>query len=93
LLKIVNNSHRDWHTRIPYALWEYCISIKNPTRLTPFSLVYGEKVIPPLEIEIPSLHISVQDYIIDEATHQTRLDQLFLHLYLNQGSKKNEAKY
>jgi len=32
----------------------------------------------PLEIEIHSLQIYLQDYIIDEVTHQTRLDQLLL---------------
>lgn len=32
----------------------------------------------PLEIEIPSLQITLQDYITDEVAHQTRLDQLLL---------------
>ena len=57
LLKMVNDSHQDWHTRIPHALWAYRTSIQTPTRTTPFSL---------------------QDYITNEAVHQTRLDQLLL---------------
>jgi len=32
----------------------------------------------PLDIEIPSLRIALQDYITDEAARQARLDQLLL---------------
>lgn len=43
-----------------------------------FSLIYSFEAILPLEIEIPSLIIALQDYITDEATREARLDQLFL---------------
>jgi len=52
LLKIVDNSHRDWHARIPHALWDYRTSIRTYTGATPFYLVYGAKAVLPLEIEI-----------------------------------------
>jgi len=70
LVKTVNDSHRDWHLRIPHALWSYRTSIRTPTGETPFSLVYDSEVILPLEIEIPSLQIALQDYITDEAARQ-----------------------
>jgi len=70
LVKTVNNSHKDWHLRIPYALWSYRTSIRTPTGATPFPLVYGSEVVLPLEIEIPSLRIALQDYITDEAARQ-----------------------
>jgi len=54
------------------------MSIKTRTGATPFSLIYGSKLVLPLEIEIPSLWITLQDYITDEAARQARLDQLLL---------------
>ena len=55
LVKTINDSHRDWHLQIPHALWSYHTSIKTPIRENPFSLIYGSKVVLPLEIKIPSL--------------------------------------
>lgn len=40
--------------------------------------MYAVGVVLPLEIKIPSLHVALQDYIIDEVAHQIRLDQLLL---------------
>lgn len=78
LVKNVNDSHRDWHLWIPHTLWSYLTSIRTQTGATPFFLIYGSEAVLPLEIEIPSLRIALQDYIIDEATRQARLDQLLL---------------
>jgi len=78
LLKTINDSNHDWYVRIPHALWAYRTSIQTPIGVTPFSFVYGAKAVLPLEIEISSLQITLQDYITNEATHQTRLDQLIL---------------
>jgi len=70
LLKIVDNSHREWHTRIPHALWVYRTNIRNPIEINPFSLIYGTKAILPLEIEILSLWIALQVYITDEVAQK-----------------------
>lgn len=67
LVKIVNYSHRDWYLWIQYALWSYQISLRTLTGETLFSLIYGSKVVLPLEIEIPYLWIVLQDYITNEA--------------------------
>ena len=64
LIKTMNNLHRDWHLLIPHALWSYHTSIRTPTRVTPFSLIYGSKAVLSLEIEIPSIGITLQDYIL-----------------------------
>jgi len=37
-----------------------------PIGAIPFSLVYGSEAILPIEIELPSLRISLQNLIIDE---------------------------
>jgi len=52
---MVNDNYRNWYAYLPYALWTYHTSIQIPTRPTPYSLVYGMKVVMPLELEILSL--------------------------------------
>eukprot|EP01018_Ginkgo_biloba_P033616 Gb_03764 [translate_table: standard] len=56
---IVNNKGRDWHLQLYLALWAYRTSIRTPTGATPYSLVFGAEAILPVEIELPSLHISL----------------------------------
>lgn len=38
-------------------LWPYRVTVKMPTGETPFTLTYGHKVMPPVEIEISSYRI------------------------------------
>lgn len=59
-------------------LWAYHTSIRTPIGVTPFFLIYEGESILPLEIEIPSLRIALQDYIPKEETCQTKLDKLLL---------------
>ena len=70
LLKIlhrtVHKSGKDWHLQINPALWAYRTSIRTPIGATPFSLVYGFEAVLPLEVEIPSLRVSLHGLIIDE---------------------------
>jgi len=49
-----------------------------PTSATLFSLIYDAKIIIRLELEIPSLHVSLKNFIPNEESHQARLDQLTL---------------
>ena len=59
-------------------MWAYRISIHTPTGATPFSLVYGVEAILPIELEIPSLRVSLQHFIDDNTYRQDRLAQLDL---------------
>lgn len=76
LIKIINEFHRDWHVQIPKASWEYRTSIRTPTGETPFSLVYKEEAILPIELEIPSLRVQLGDYISEEEARKTCLNAL-----------------
>lgn len=38
----------------------------TPTSATPFSLIYDREAIIPLEIEIPSLRVTLHDVLLDE---------------------------
>lgn len=64
------------YTKLVYVI--YKISICTTTRVTPFSLLYGDEVIFPLDLEIPSLKISLQGEIFDEDIRKARLQQLEL---------------
>ena len=59
LKKVVNDSGRDWTLQINLALWAYRTSFHTAMGTTPYSLVYGVDAILPIEVEIPSLHISI----------------------------------
>lgn len=58
------------------ALWAYRTSIHTPTGATPYSLVYGAEAILPLEVEIPSLRVSLQHLIDGEMHRVSQLHQL-----------------
>ncbi|XP_070045882.1 uncharacterized protein [Nicotiana tomentosiformis] len=49
---------------------------RMPSQATPYSLVYGVEAILPLECQIPSLRLSIQEGIIDEENTRLRLAEL-----------------
>jgi len=63
LEKTIKKNGKDWHDQMPYALWTYRISEKIATSATPYSLMYGDEAVIPLEIEIASLRIALKDII------------------------------
>ena len=75
---IVNKSRRDWHLQINPALWAYRTSIRTPTGATPFALVYGADAVLPIEVEIPTLRISMKGLITDDDYRISRLQELVL---------------
>jgi len=76
LAKIIQHNGRDWHDRSPYALWAYKNSIRIAIGATPYSLVYGDEVIIPFEIEIPSLRIALKDIMKEPQMWEARMNQL-----------------
>ena len=76
LKKIINDARRDWHLKIFLALWAYRTIAKTTTDMTPFSLVYGEEVVLPLEVEIPYPRIATQSFKDEKGIIATRLVEL-----------------
>ena len=66
LKKVVGKSKRDWHERAEEALWAYRTTYRTPTQATPYSLVYGVEAVLPLERQIPSLRITIQEGLSNE---------------------------
>ena len=55
LKKFISKSQRDWDNKLGECLWAYRMTVRTPTKATPFSLVYGCEVVLPLEVQILSL--------------------------------------
>jgi hypothetical protein len=58
--KIEENSKR-WHEVLLKALWAHRISKHSVTKVTPFELVYGQKVILPVEVNLDALRTAQQN--------------------------------
>ena len=54
---------RDWSEKLPFALWAYCTSFRSSTGATPYSLMYGMKVVLPVETEMGSLRVILKQQI------------------------------
>ncbi len=76
LRKIVIDSKRDWDRKLTAALWAYRTTYKVSTRTTPFSLVFGVEAILPMEFEVPSLRIAIDERLDDSQSLKDRLERL-----------------
>ncbi|KAA0066098.1 uncharacterized protein E6C27_scaffold21G00890 [Cucumis melo var. makuwa] len=69
-------TYKDWHEMLPFALHGYRTSVRTSTGATPFSLVYGMKVVLPLEVEIPSLRVLMEAKLDETEWIRGRYEQL-----------------
>ena len=77
LRKMIETS-RDWSEKLPFALWVYHTSFRTSIVATPYSLVYGMKAVLPIEIEMGSLRVALEQQISEAEWVQSRFDQLSL---------------
>ena len=54
---------RDWSEKLPFALWAYRTSFRTSKGVTPYSLVYGMEVVLPVEIEMDSFRVALEQQI------------------------------
>ncbi|PIN01383.1 hypothetical protein CDL12_26104 [Handroanthus impetiginosus] len=76
LKKIVAKSEKDWHERIEEALWAYRTTYRTPIQATPYALVYGIEAVVPLEQQILSLRIAIQEGLTEEENAHLHLEEL-----------------
>ena len=69
---------RDLSEKLPFALWAYRISFRTSTGATPYSLVYGMEAVMPVEIEMGSLRVALEQQISETEWAQSCYDQLSL---------------
>ena len=77
LRKMVKTSC-DWSKKLPFALWAYRTSFRTSIGATPYSLVYGMEAVLPVEIEMRSLRVTLEQQISETEWVQSRFDQLSL---------------
>ncbi|KAK3008790.1 hypothetical protein RJ639_014534 [Escallonia herrerae] len=58
------------------ALWAYRTTFRTSTRATLYALVFGSEAVLPLEVQIPSLCVAIQESLTDEESVQIRLTEL-----------------
>ncbi|KAJ9679424.1 hypothetical protein PVL29_021374 [Vitis rotundifolia] len=78
ILRRMVETSRDWSEKLPFALWAYRTSFRTSTGATPYSLVYGMEAVLPVEIEMGSLRIALEQQLPEADWAQARLDQLNL---------------
>ena len=54
----------------------YRVTVRTPTQATPFSLVYGSEAVLPLEVQLPSLRVAIQDEFTHDEQVQLRFQEL-----------------
>jgi Integrase core domain len=74
--KTIDGNQRDWDNRLQEALWAYRTTYRTPTQATPYSLVFGVEAVLPLEVELPSLRVTMQNDMTMDECQQLRLDEL-----------------
>jgi hypothetical protein len=50
--------------------------VRTPTQATPYSLVYGSEAVLPLEVQLPSLWVTVHEEITNDEQIQLRFQEL-----------------
>ncbi|KAA3465697.1 RNA-directed DNA polymerase [Gossypium australe] len=74
----MTKTYRDWHEKLPLALYAYQTSVRTSTGATPFLLLYGMEAVLPIEVEIPSLWVLSELKLNEAKWVQSRYDQLNL---------------
>ena len=55
----------DWSEKLPFALGAYRTSFRTSTGATPYSLVYGMEAVLPVEIEMRSLRVALEQHVFE----------------------------
>ena len=61
-----------------FALWGYRTSIRTATGATPYYLTYGMEAVQPIELEVPSLRILLENEVPEAEWVRARYDSLVL---------------
>ena len=56
---------RDWSEKLPFALSAYRTSFHTSTGATPYYLVYGMEAVLPVEIDMGSLRVALEQQILE----------------------------
>ena len=73
---MLENNPRDWHKILSETLWAYRTSKRYSTRVSPYSLTYGQDAVLPMEVVVPSLRVSRQNGINSQEYSEAMMIEL-----------------
>jgi len=76
ITKIIHLRRRHWAERLPEALWAYRTTWRNTTGHSPYELVYGKKVLLPIEFQVRTFKMAVQLGMDLSEAQKHRMEQL-----------------
>ena len=76
LKKVVSQNKKQWHEKLLTALWAYRTTTRTPTGMTPYSLVYGGEAVLPLEVQIASLRVAINEKLTEDESIKLRFSEL-----------------
>lgn len=76
LKKVFSQNKRHWHEKLLESLWAYRTTTRTPTKMTPYSLVYEGEAVLPLEVQIASLRVVIQEKLNEDDLMKLRLREL-----------------
>ena len=71
-------TYKDWHEKLPFALYAYRTGVRTSTGATPYSLVYGMEAVLPIKVEIHLLWVLREVELNEAEWVQARYEQLNL---------------
>jgi hypothetical protein len=74
--KKIEEHPKRWHEVLSEDLWAHRISKHSATKVTPFELVYGQKVVLPVEVNLDALRVAQQNELSAVDCHNLMLDGL-----------------
>jgi hypothetical protein len=75
-LKKIEENPRRWHDDLSEALWAHRISRHGATKVTPFELVYGQKAILPIEVNLGAYRLAKQNDLDAVVYHNLMMDNI-----------------
>lgn len=73
---MLSRHKKNWHKGLLKALWAYQIIVRTPTQATPYFLMFSVEVVIPVEIQIPSLRVTIQEGLTDVDATKIRISKL-----------------
>ncbi|KAI4318298.1 hypothetical protein L6164_026085 [Bauhinia variegata] len=71
-------TYKDWHKKLPFALYAYRTSMRSSTGATPNSLVYGMEAVTPIEVAITSLRVLMEAELEESEWAKVRYAELHM---------------
>nr|XP_009593075.1 uncharacterized protein LOC104089799 [Nicotiana tomentosiformis]XP_016440979.1 PREDICTED: uncharacterized protein LOC107766671 [Nicotiana tabacum] len=65
-----------WLEILPEVLWAFRTTLKMSTGETPYSLVYGKKIVTPIEVREPNLRYSHESGTSNDESRRRELDEI-----------------